>query len=110
MIASSTKTYDVRSLAADLVGRAEKNFGSNNAVISVLETFNLLFESATFDGLAADPEGMQRYVSLHLNVAFSPRTVWSLLWSFSLRNLLTVTTKDATKLKNVQRIHACMKT
>ncbi|KAI0720503.1 TBCD protein [Cerioporus squamosus] len=78
--------YDLRNLAQDLLAQAMTNVSSNNVVVPVLQTFNVLLEADVFENLPQDPEGMK-----------------------TLRSLLSLVTKNATKLKNPQRITASMR-
>ncbi|TFK86795.1 ARM repeat-containing protein [Polyporus arcularius HHB13444] len=78
--------YDLRSFAQDLLAQAMTKISSNNVVMPVLQTFNVLLEADVFENLPQDPEGMK-----------------------TLRSLLSLVTKNATKLKNPQRITASMR-
>ena len=54
--------YDQRGLAQDLVNQANRNLSSNNVVVPILQTFNVLLESDVFEALPEDPTGLERYV------------------------------------------------
>ncbi|TFY52216.1 hypothetical protein EVJ58_g10139 [Rhodofomes roseus] len=53
--------YDQCSLAQDLVAQASINLSSNNVIIPVLQTFNVLLESDVLEELSDDPTGLRRY-------------------------------------------------
>ncbi|KAI0372156.1 TBCD protein [Pilatotrama ljubarskyi] len=78
--------YDQRGLARDLLAQAQKNPGSNNAVIPSLQTYNVLLEADAFENLPQDPEGLQ-----------------------TLRSLLSLVSKNVSRLKNPQRINVSMR-
>ncbi|KAI0632121.1 TBCD protein [Trametes polyzona] len=78
--------YDQRSLARDLVDQAQKHVTSNNVVIPVLQTVNVLLEADAFEELPRDPDGLQ-----------------------TLRSLLALVTRNVSRLKNPQRINVSMK-
>lgn len=64
--------YDQRRLAGDLLVQAQKNVGSNNVVIPVLQTFNVLLEADVFENLPQDQQGIQTWViSNHTDGFFS---------------------------------------
>lgn len=52
--------YDSSRLAADLLALAKRNLASNNIVIPVLQTFNVLLDTDAFEELDQDPEGLKR--------------------------------------------------
>ena len=54
--------YDQCGLAQDLVNQATRNLSSNNVVVPVLQTFNVLLESDVFEALPEDSTGLARYV------------------------------------------------
>ncbi|RPD62432.1 ARM repeat-containing protein [Lentinus tigrinus ALCF2SS1-7] len=83
---SEPDRYDLRNLARDLLGQARANIISNNVVVPVLQTFNVLLEADIFENLPQDPDGAE-----------------------TLRSLLSLVTKNASKLKNPQRINVSMK-
>ena len=56
--------YDQRGLAHDLLAQAQKSVTSNNVVIPVLQTFNVLLEADVFENLPQDPEGLKMFVIL----------------------------------------------
>ncbi|KAI0657425.1 TBCD protein [Cubamyces menziesii] len=78
--------YDQRGLARDLLAQAQKNVTSNNVVIPVLQTFNVLLEADTFEDLPQDLEGLK-----------------------TLHQLLTLVSRNASRLKNPQRINVSMR-
>ncbi|KAI0761942.1 TBCD protein [Trametes elegans] len=78
--------YDQRRLAGDLLVPAQKNVGSNNVVIPVLQTFNVLLEADVFENLPQDQQGIQ-----------------------TLRSLLVLVSRNAARLKNPQRINVSMR-
>ena len=63
--------YDLRGLASDLLAQVKGNLSSNNAVIPVLQTFNVLLEADVFEPLFDDVEGLKRYRSNLLPVTLS---------------------------------------
>ncbi|THH16982.1 hypothetical protein EW146_g3747 [Bondarzewia mesenterica] len=87
LAATEKDTYDLRSFSADLIAHARKSLGSNNVVVPVLQTFNLLLEADTLDALAEDAKGFN-----------------------SLQALFNIASRGVSKLKGVLRIHACMRT
>ncbi|PSR74806.1 hypothetical protein PHLCEN_2v9520 [Hermanssonia centrifuga] len=48
-----------RVLAVDLLTQAKRNLASNNVVIPVLQTFNVLLEGDAFEDLGDDPGGLK---------------------------------------------------
>ncbi|KAI8978670.1 TBCD protein [Trametes punicea] len=86
VVADQSNRYDQRSLARDLLAQAQKNPTSNNVVIPVLQTLNVLLEADVFENLPQDPEGLQ-----------------------ILRALLTLVSRNASRLKNPQRINVSMR-
>lgn len=44
------------------MNQANRNLSSNNVVVPVLQTFNVLLESDVFEALPQDPTGLARYV------------------------------------------------
>ena len=60
--ASEPDRYDLRGLAQDLLAQALTNVGSNNVVVPVLQTFNVLLEADVFEKLPQDPQGLTTYV------------------------------------------------
>ena len=49
--------YHLRGLAQDLLAQAMANVSSNNVVVPVLQTFNVLLEADVFENLPQDPDG-----------------------------------------------------
>ncbi|EJF63417.1 ARM repeat-containing protein [Dichomitus squalens LYAD-421 SS1] len=84
--ASEPDRYDLRGLAQDLLGQALTKASSNNVVVPVLQTLNVLLEADVFERLPQDPRGLT-----------------------TLRSLLSLVTKNASKLKNPQRINVSMR-
>ncbi|KAH9841553.1 TBCD protein [Rhodofomes roseus] len=78
--------YDQCSLAQDLVAQASINLNSNNVIIPVLQTFNVLLESDVLEELSDDPTGLR-----------------------SLRALLSMATRNVARLKNYQRVVMSMR-
>ncbi|KAI0754966.1 ARM repeat-containing protein [Daedaleopsis nitida] len=78
--------YDLRGLSRDLVTQALKNASSNNVVVPILQTLNVLLEADVFENLPQDPEGAQ-----------------------TLRSLLSLVTRNASRLKSLQRIMISMR-
>ncbi|KAJ7505351.1 TBCD protein [Mycena galericulata] len=78
--------YSLVALASDLLRHAKANLTANGVVVPVLQTFNVLLEA---DALRRLPEDSQGETSLH--------------------DLLTIVTKNAARLRSVQRIHESMK-
>ena len=60
--ASEPDRYDLRGLAQDLLAQALTDVGSNNVVVPVLQTFNVLLEADVFEKLPQDPQGLTTYV------------------------------------------------
>ena len=60
--ATQSSGYDQCRLAQDLVTQASRNLASNNVVVPVLQTVNVLLESEVFEELSDDPAGLERYV------------------------------------------------
>ncbi|PIL22540.1 hypothetical protein GSI_15229 [Ganoderma sinense ZZ0214-1] len=83
---SDPDRYDLRGLAQDLLGQALQNTSLNNVVVPVLQTINVLLEADVFEKLPQDPEGLQ-----------------------TLRSLLSLVSKNASRLKNPQRISMSMR-
>ena len=59
--ASEPDHYDLRGLAQDLLGQALQNTSSNNVVVPVLQTINVLLEADVFEKLPQHPEGLMTY-------------------------------------------------
>ncbi|PCH40083.1 ARM repeat-containing protein [Wolfiporia cocos MD-104 SS10] len=78
--------YSLHGLAQDLLAQARRNVTSNNIVVPVLQTFNILLEADVFESLPGDPVGLQ-----------------------SLRSLLSLVTRNISRLKNHQRIIMSMR-
>ncbi|KAJ7069814.1 TBCD protein [Mycena amicta] len=78
--------YHLLGLGKDLLGRARTNLLSNNVVVPVLQTFNVLLEADVLLRLSEDSRGLS-----------------------SLQELLAIVTKSVARLKNVQRIQESMK-
>lgn len=51
--------YDLRCLVQDLVKRTTGNLSSNNTVIPILQTFNVLLEADALESLYEDEEGLK---------------------------------------------------
>lgn len=56
-------TYDLISLATDLIQHAKSNMTSNAVVVPVLQTFNVLLEADALRGLSLEEEGIKACVS-----------------------------------------------
>ena len=78
---------DARSLVASLIAHARTNLAANSVVVPVLQLFNVLLEADALDALAGDDAGVE-----------------------TLASLLNIVSRGVYKLKNVQRILACMRT
>ncbi|KAJ6559228.1 TBCD protein [Mycena vulgaris] len=78
--------YSLVGLARDLLGHARANFTSNGVVVPVLQTFNVLLEA---DALRRLPENSQGETSL--------------------QDLLSIVTRNVSRLRSIQRIHESMK-
>ena len=78
---------DARSLVASLIAHARTNLAANSVVVPVLQLFNVLLEADALDALAEDDAGVE-----------------------TLTSLLNIVSRGVDKLKNVQRILACMRT
>ncbi|OSD07226.1 TBCD protein [Trametes coccinea BRFM310] len=83
---SERDRYDRRSLARDLVTQAQRNATSNNVVVPILQTLNVLLEADVFESLPQDAEGLK-----------------------ILRSLLSLVSRNASRLKNPQRINVSMR-
>ncbi|GBE84936.1 TBCD protein [Sparassis crispa] len=79
-------TYDLCGFARDLVAQAQRNVTSNTRLIPVLQTVNILLEANVFDRLGSDSAGLD-----------------------SLQQLLLITTKNISRLKNPLRIMISMR-
>ncbi|CAL1713099.1 unnamed protein product [Somion occarium] len=78
--------YSLRGLVGDLIAPASRNLLSNAIVIPALQTFNVLLEADALEPLYEDEQGLA-----------------------SLRSLLLAATKNAARIKNVQRILLSMR-
>ncbi|TCD65493.1 hypothetical protein EIP91_002577 [Steccherinum ochraceum] len=78
--------YSSQTLAEDLIAHCSQNLTANGIVIPVLQTFNVLLEGDAFEALHEHPSGSQ-----------------------SLRTLFSIASRNIPKVKNVQRISACMR-
>lgn len=101
-----TAPYNLRDLAADLLAQAKRNLTSNNIVVPVLQTLNVLLDADVFDDLEEDPVGLQRCV-IHLFVHSREMQGMNRM-CLSLQSLLALCTKNVSRLKNVHRIAASM--
>ena len=104
--------YDLCAFAADLLAEAKVNLASNNIVVPVLQCFHFLLEGDVFDGLVHDPAGLSRSVIEFPVFATLPRAVKGTKANellFSLQALLTIVSRNISRLKNVQRIEMSMK-
>ena len=52
--------YGLRKLTEDLLSRTNGRLSSNNVVVPVLQTFNVLLEADALEGLYEDETGLQR--------------------------------------------------
>ncbi|KAI6129812.1 TBCD protein [Pisolithus croceorrhizus] len=78
-VSSDRDGYSQASLARDLIEYGLKHLTSNNVVVPVLQTFNMLLEG---------------------DASHSTR---------SMESLISIATKNVSRLKNVQRVHESMK-
>ncbi|KAI5983473.1 armadillo-type protein [Pisolithus albus] len=85
-VSSDRNGYSQASLARDLIEHAMKHMTSNNVVVPVLQTFNMLLEG---DAIARLPE--------------------SGTGAACMESLISIATKNVSRLKNVQRVHEAMK-
>ncbi|KAJ7095891.1 TBCD protein [Mycena belliarum] len=86
-LASDAKEgYSLVGLVRDLLKYARTNLSSNGIVVPVLQTFNVLLEADALRRLDGDPEA-----------------------ETGLQDLLSIVTKNVSRLKSVQRIHESMK-
>ncbi|KIN99611.1 hypothetical protein M404DRAFT_16471 [Pisolithus tinctorius Marx 270] len=85
-VSSDRGEFSQASLAGDLIEYALKHITSNNVVVPVLQTFNMLLEA---DAVAQLPE--------------------SATGAACMKNLISIATKNVSRLKNVQRIQESMK-
>lgn len=82
LTASEPDRYDLRGLAQDLLSQAVQNTSSNNVVVPVLQTFNVLLEADVFEKLPQDPQGLQTYVGM----------IFGILWTETKCSQITVPT------------------
>ncbi|KAI6039323.1 armadillo-type protein [Pisolithus marmoratus] len=85
-VSSDRDEYSQASLAGDLIEYALKHITSNNVVVPVLQTFNVLLEA---DAVAQLPESATGEVCME--------------------GLISIATRNVSRLKNVQRIEESMK-
>ncbi|KZT19455.1 TBCD protein [Neolentinus lepideus HHB14362 ss-1] len=85
-VAGEGNGYSVQSLVADLLDQVKGNLASNTVVIPVLQTLIVLLEADALARLQDESEGLQ-----------------------SLRNFLSIASRNIARLKNVQRIQESMK-
>ncbi|KAG7443080.1 TBCD protein [Guyanagaster necrorhizus] len=81
-----TEAYDLVTLANDLIKYAKANISSNNIIVPVLQTVNVLLEAGALEKLSSDDSGIKSLDSLHL-----------------------MASRHIDRLKSVQRIHESMK-
>ena len=60
--------YHLRGLAQDLLAQAMANVSSNNVVVPVLQTFNVLLEADVFENLPQDPDGAKTWVATSIEL------------------------------------------
>lgn len=82
----TTDAYDLVTFAKDLIKYAQANLNSNNIIIPVLQTFNVLLEAGALEKLSSDDSGIRSLDSLHL-----------------------MASRHVDRLKSVQRVHESMK-
>ncbi|KAI6166541.1 TBCD protein [Pisolithus thermaeus] len=85
-VSSDRDGYSQASLARDLIEYGLKHLTSNNVVVPVLQTFNMLLEG---DAVAQLPESGTGIAHME--------------------SLISIATKNVSRLKNVQRVHESMK-
>ncbi|KAI0072860.1 TBCD protein [Panus rudis PR-1116 ss-1] len=83
---NSPYSYTLRELIRDIITPATRNLGSNTVVIPALHTINVLLGEDALEGLYEDNIGLK-----------------------SLQTVLSISTKNITKIKNVQRILTSMR-
>ncbi|KAK0201710.1 tubulin folding cofactor D C terminal-domain-containing protein [Desarmillaria ectypa] len=81
-----TDAYDLVTFANGLIKYAKANLGSNNIVVPVLQTFNVLLEAGALERLSSDDSGIKSLDNLHL-----------------------MASRHVDRLKSIQRIHESMK-
>ncbi|KAH7921320.1 ARM repeat-containing protein [Leucogyrophana mollusca] len=85
-LAPSGNEYSLLGLTSDLLDLVKSQLTSNAIVVPVLQTFNLLLEADALEGLHTAQDGASQ-----------------------LEALITVSSKNISRLKNVQRIQEAMK-
>ncbi|KAH0832066.1 hypothetical protein J3R83DRAFT_12974 [Lanmaoa asiatica] len=86
LTAFSEGDYSLSEFASDLVGLAQSNPASNNIVIPVLQTFNMLFEEDVLVSLSESERG-----------------------AACVEALLSISCKNVLRVKNIQRLQESMK-
>ncbi|KAI6114406.1 TBCD protein [Pisolithus sp. B1] len=85
-VSSDRDGYSQASLARDLIEYGLKHLTSNNVVVPVLQTFNMLLEGDAVPRLPESGTG-----------------------AACMESLISIATKNVSRLKNVQRVHESMK-
>ncbi|KAF9241181.1 tubulin folding cofactor D C terminal-domain-containing protein [Melanogaster broomeanus] len=85
-LVASEPEYSLSGFAGDLVDWAQSNITSNNVVVPVLQTFNLLLESEVLTRLPESERGSE-----------------------CIEALVSISCKNVSRLRNVQRIQESMK-
>ncbi|KAG5635355.1 hypothetical protein H0H81_011556 [Sphagnurus paluster] len=85
-LSDQSAKYDVNTLIEDLISQAKSQIMSNAIVIPILQTFNVLLEADALSRLSEDSRGLR-----------------------SLEQLITLFTRNISRLKSVPRIHETMK-
>jgi tubulin-specific chaperone D len=96
-------TYDLISLVDGLIDHAKSHISSNNVVVPVLQTFNVLLETDVLRGMSCNPKGLQRLV------AGTARICSYINYCNSLQTLFAMASRNIPRLKNIQRILVSMK-
>lgn len=94
--------YSLVELCDDLIECAQGRAASNTVVVPVLQTFNMFLEADVLSRLSEVDQGSSRSASF----VFHP---YNLTTPYRLEKLLSIATRNVSRLKNVQRINESMK-
>lgn len=103
VLASVEGEYDLVGLVHDLYQKANANSSANVTVIPRLQTFVALLEGETLEKMQHDPAGLELYVSMRTT------TLHFADCAYRLGKWISLATRNAARLKNVQRIQLSMK-
>lgn len=99
--------YDATSLVEDLLDDVKAHVTSNLIVVPILQTFNLLLEGGALNGLSDSFRGIEELVLS--KKLFSYLKLLILILSCSLRQLLSIVTRNVARLKSIPRTLESMK-